>query len=60
MLTWLNQRTTGEHFAILRDYEPRINDYWTTVALWDVRVIRSLLPLDMPLIFISPIIVDES
>ncbi len=25
MLTWLNQSTTGEHFAILCDYKPRIN-----------------------------------
>ncbi len=25
MLTWLNQSTTGEHFAILRDYKPRSN-----------------------------------
>ena len=26
MLTWSNHSTTGEHFAFLCDYKPRIND----------------------------------
>ncbi len=31
MLTWSDRSTTGEHFAFLRDYKPRINEYTNSI-----------------------------